>query len=101
MKKILLLVLTTGFFAKPMLAQITATASSFYICPTSGVILTYTGGIPNSVWEFLILQTNDWQSFASADQPVNPLGLVSMPENGTYSFRVKSLMETVIYTLTR
>ncbi|HYK47550.1 MAG TPA: MopE-related protein, partial [Parafilimonas sp.] len=91
MKKILLLVLTTGFFARPILAQeITATASSQYICPTSGVILTYTGGIPNSVWEFFNLETNEWESFASADQPVNPLGLVNMPQFEFCSFRVKS-----------
>jgi len=93
MRKILLLVLSIGFFTKPMLAQDgTASVSSRYICPGSNVFLYYSGSIPNSVWEFLNPETSEWESFASADQPVNPLGLVNMPiaVETPYWFRVKS-----------
>jgi hypothetical protein len=95
MRKILLLLLTLGFFAKPILAQDgTASASVRYICPGSDVFLYYSGSIPNSVWEFLspFDETGTWQSFAPADQPVNPLGLVNMPVyiETPYWFRVKS-----------
>ena len=91
MRKILLLLLSIGFFTKPMLAQDgTASASAQVICPGTHVFLYYTGGTPNSVWELQDPQTGTWGSFASAAQAVDLTGLLNPQPFQSYVFRVKS-----------
>jgi hypothetical protein len=91
MRKILLLLLTIGSFAKPTFAQeITASASSSYLCRGADLFLYYTGGIPNSVWEFYNNDTGEQGSLGSADQPLNLKGVITMYAEQVIEFRVKS-----------
>jgi hypothetical protein len=77
---------------QPAVLSGTVTGPANPVCLGSNFSLNYTGGVQGAYWVYLD-DENHWQNVGSADQPINPNGLITLnrSQSGSDQFRVRYL----------